>query len=259
MRILLTAFVLGVALTGCGSDDDDSGGGLFGGDDIPDCADLAGRTITDEFEGCMEDGSVQAVAVYNCDDGRVLKAVGDDVGWAFEGEEWHTGSSEDAWNECHGYSDEASSADTEVPVEESVVLTPGDSTILGPDDEGASVEVTLHSVRYPQPHKWDSPPRGRVLVAIELTIRHLSGDDVYGTNVYPNFVTTDGQLISDTGWVVAATGNYGSGDFREELSDSVGPGQYLQGWSAYEIPPEPGTLIFPYGPAEFGIAVAPPD
>jgi hypothetical protein len=150
----------------------------------------------------------------------------------------------------------ASSADVEGV--DGLLSNAGDTIVLGPDDEDESVEVVLNSVSYPDPKAGDSVARGRVLVAVEMTITHLSGEPVYGTNVYPDFETVDGQAISDTGWVVAAYGTYGTGEFREELPDTVSPGQFLQGWSLYEIPPESGSLVFPYGPDVFRIAVDPP-
>lgn len=134
----------------------------------------------------------------------------------------------------------------------------GDKVVLGPNEDNESVEVVLNGVSYPDPEAGDSVSSGRVRVAVEMTITHLSGESVYGTNVYPNFETSDGQAIDDTGWVIAASGTYGSGDFREELPDTVSPGQFLQGWSLYEIPPEGGSLVFPYGPDTFRVAVDPP-
>jgi len=139
-----------------------------------------------------------------------------------------------------------------------VLSSAGDTVVLGPNDENESVEVALNKVSYPDPKAGDSVPSGRVLVAVEMTITHVSGESVYGTNVYPNFETAGGQAIDDTGWVIAAYGKYGSGEFREELPDTVAPGQFLRGWSLYEIPPGPGSLIFPYGPETFRIALDPP-
>ncbi|GAA4811330.1 hypothetical protein ACFQ0K_03895 [Nocardioides caeni] len=141
---------------------------------------------------------------------------------------------------------------------DAVLSDPGDTVVLGPDDEGDSVEVVLHRVSYPEPKEGgDEPTEGRILVAVEMTITHLSGEAVYGTNVYPNFLTADGQQIADTGWVVAAYGTYGSGQFSEELTDTVAPGNFTQGWGLYEIPPEAGQLVFPFGPDTFSIAVDP--
>ena len=152
--------------------------------------------------------------------------------------------------------DQSATTVTESPAEG--VLIPDEPMVLGPNDDGESVEVVLHKVSYPKPKAGDTVARDRVLVAVEMTIRNVSDDSVYGTNVYPDFETSEGQLISDTGWVVAAYGKYGTGDFSEELPDSVGSGQYLQGWSLYEIPPEPGMLVFPFGPGVFRVQVDPP-
>ncbi|WP_235530097.1 hypothetical protein [Nocardioides sp. Root151] len=140
---------------------------------------------------------------------------------------------------------------------EPVLERAGDTVVLGPDDEGTSVAVTLNKVTYPKPKSDDTVSPERVFVAVEMTIRHLSGPDAYGTNVYPNFESADGQLITDTGWAIAMLGAYGTGEFSEELPDSVGPGQFLKGWSLYEIPAEAGALIFPHGPSGFRITVDP--
>ena len=159
---------------------------------------------------------------------------------------------------------ETPSADTETSAAEGddpgyPMLMPGQTATLGPNDEGESVGVTLHDVNYPKPKNGDKPSKDRAFVVLEMTIRNVSGDSVYGTNVYPDFQTVDGQLIEDTGWVVAAYGNYGtSPEFKEELPDTVNSGQFLQGWSLYEVPPEPGSLIFPYGPSPFSVMVEPP-
>jgi hypothetical protein len=143
------------------------------------------------------------------------------------------------------------------------ILQVGQSQVLGPDSEGESVKVSLHKVSYPQPKMdadvgvADSVSPGRVLVAVEMTIRNLGGGFVYGTNVYPNFEAADGQKIEDTGWVFDTYSSYGSGRYSEELPDTVEAGQVLRGYSLYEIPPKKGKLIFPFGPDLFRVAVNP--
>jgi len=72
MRALVGTAVLLLALAGCGGDDDDADEG-----EVPACADLAGETITDDFEGCMEGDELQAVSgAYDCLEGRTLNVVG---------------------------------------------------------------------------------------------------------------------------------------------------------------------------------------
>ncbi len=139
------------------------------------------------------------------------------------------------------------------------VLSPGDTATLGPNDEGQVAEVTLNSVSYPKPKGGDTLSRGRVLVALEMRIEHVEGDDIYGVPTYPNYQTMEGQLISDTGQLVAPMGNYASDpEYREELPDTVGAGQFVQGWAGYEVPPEAGMLEFPYGPSTYYVMVEPP-
>lgn len=154
-------------------------------------------------------------------------------------------------------------APTEAPVADpNVVLEPGVGTTLV-NEEGDTVEVTLERVTYPEPKTSDvgltdevSPDR--VFVVVEMRVENVGTTDVYGTNVYPSFETADGQQIDDVGWVVAAYNKYGSGEFSEELPETVSAGKFAQGWSLYEVPPQPGFLVFPYGPSPFKVAVNPP-
>lgn len=88
----LAVALMTVTLGGCGGEDDadpkaaaseavsEAVEEMFA---VPACDDVA--TIGEDFEGCEEDGSLQAAIEYDCDDGRALIASGSVFG--FVGEE----------------------------------------------------------------------------------------------------------------------------------------------------------------------------
>jgi len=137
-------------------------------------------------------------------------------------------------------------------------LREGQTVTLYNRGRRAAVEVTLHGLSYPEPKPYDKPSKGNALVLLEMTIRNVGEKPVYGTNVYPAWLGDDGRAIDDTGWVIAPFGKYATGEYTEELSDTVGVGQYIRGFGLYEIPAdESGTLVFPYGPSTMLIDVDP--
>ncbi len=98
MRNFVGIAALLLVLTGCGD-----GGSDSTEEPPPTCAALVGQTIPEDFEGCTGARELETVSgSYDCVDGRHLYVVRDEVGWAFEGEEWNTGSGEDALFECYG-------------------------------------------------------------------------------------------------------------------------------------------------------------
>jgi hypothetical protein len=78
----------GLLLASCGGDGDEDQedpeltGGVAGG--VPECAEIDGEDMPEEFEGCEEDGQLQVVTVYDCADGRVLYLGGSVAGFVGE-------------------------------------------------------------------------------------------------------------------------------------------------------------------------------
>lgn len=84
------AALLALTLAACG---DDSGSPKSVGDDealAPKCSDVwvAGETLPEDYEGCMDGDTLEAAASFNCEDGSSLFQYADDF-WAFGGKEIH--------------------------------------------------------------------------------------------------------------------------------------------------------------------------
>lgn len=85
------AALLALTLAACG---DDSDSPKSGGDNdealAPKCSDVwvAGETLPEDYEGCMDGDTLEAAASFNCGDGSSLFQYADDF-WAFGGQEIH--------------------------------------------------------------------------------------------------------------------------------------------------------------------------
>lgn len=108
-------------IAGCGGNDGDpnnkDSGAIIGN---PQCADIEGETMTEDFEGCEQDGDVQAALGYDdCKDGRALTVagpvfayVGEPIIYSPDDGGVDGAGFQKLWNECYGYED----ADAGVPV-----------------------------------------------------------------------------------------------------------------------------------------------
>lgn len=110
---------------GCGDDENGGGDGTSLGGAVPECADLDGETMTDNYEGCLVEDEIQSALIYDdCEDGRSLIVSGPVYGYVDEPIIY---SPEDGgvdgagfqklWNECYGYEDEVESEDVEPSAE----------------------------------------------------------------------------------------------------------------------------------------------
>lgn len=83
------ASLLALTLSACGGNDDKT----TNSDDealAPACSEVwvAGQTLPADYEGCMNGGTLEAAASFNCEDGSSLFQFEDDF-WAFGGQEIH--------------------------------------------------------------------------------------------------------------------------------------------------------------------------
>lgn len=107
MRTRLVTLVIALSfLAACGGEGSaDSNGPDGSGSDVPACADV--KVIDEDFEGCEEDGSIQAAVIYDCEDGSKLVAAGSVFGKVGE-EATHVPDAADSqeysamWDECKG-------------------------------------------------------------------------------------------------------------------------------------------------------------
>lgn len=137
-------------------------------------------------------------------------------------------------------------------------INPGETITLHNRGRREAVEVMLHDVSYPAGSEFDQPSKGKVLVELQMKIRNVGKRLVSNVNAYPAWQGDSGQYLDDTGWAYGAFGRYGDPGYQEELSGTIPPKAFVQGFSLYEVPPEPGVLIFKLGPSTMKIPVAPP-
>ena len=86
------AAVIALTLAGCGGDSDSNSDGEESPDEAlaPACSEVwvAGETLPEDSEGCMNGDTLEAAASFTCEDGSSLFQYGDDF-WAFGGQEIH--------------------------------------------------------------------------------------------------------------------------------------------------------------------------
>ncbi len=136
-------------------------------------------------------------------------------------------------------------------------IIPGETITLHDRGSRSAAEVTLHDVSYPAGRDSDQPSKGKVLVEFQMKIRNVGKRPVDSVHAYPAWQGNSGQYLDDTGWAYGAFGRYGDPGYHEELSGRIPPKAFIQGFSLYEVPPEPGVLIFQYGPSTMKIRVDP--
>jgi len=143
------------------------------------------------------------------------------------------------------------------PPQEPQIVGVGQTATVQGEEETATVYI--HKISYPAATNSDPPmSKQRVLVAIEMQIVSTGQTPAYGMILYPDWQGADGRLIEDVGHHEAPVGVYGAGEYRALLPDEVSTGEDAQGWALYEVPKEPGTLIFTHGPSPFAVPIHPP-